>query len=762
MSDQLDRWVRLVASLGRNDAYAEKTPSGYSAVKSKLSPIVIERHLSGECPVGMYLSSGTLTRLAVFDLDDHGGEGDWQTMASTAKRILDEAAKQGLVGIPHRSGGGRGIHLFFHWASPQSSRDVRRLMSIILESVGLKSGTTGVSAGTVEVFPKQDAVAPGGLGSLIALPGARASVPLDRETLDPRSWSDFDPDKEALRLSRPVPPFVEEEASTGKCGRLPGDEAEAEAALQYIPADDYGDWVRIGLALASSFGDAGYPLFEQWSRKSAKFDQKACEQRWKSFKPNGSLTIGTVFHLAREKGWNGPSDPIIREMNAQYGILTHGRTTEILLKGNRGRLEDAYLGKAQFQDRLAGETFEQTMPDGSSKRVSKAEYWLRHRRASHYTGLVFDPDRPPGDNGEVWNTWRGFAVEPEPGDWSLLKDHIFENICRRDPEQRDWLLNWMALGVQRPGLVIGTAPVLIGFPGTGKGILAHAYGRLWGEHYIPITHAEHVMGRFAGHLFSRRFVFIDEGTFGGNRKDAGVIKTRLTDPEIVLERKGVDAIRMANKMIYMIASNEASVVPADKGDRRWMVIEVGDKRREDHDYFAAIAAQMDEGGYAAMLHELLARDISRGPNPRRTIKTEGLFEQMLLAQTPDIRYLHGLLDEGRLPQNVVAGACVTTIRALVADLHRQHRDGFRVTEVGFGRLLNRVFPTIRRLTAGGVFLAGSSETGTIKERSTAYMFPPLPEARAAFARHVNMPVPWSEVDQWQLDPDADDDPNGVL
>ena len=456
--------------------------------------------------------------------------------------------------------------------------------------------------------------------------------------------------------------------------------------------------------------------------------------------------------MARKAGWNGITNSLIREMNAKYGIYTHGRTTEIIIKDASGSPEDVFIGKGPFMDRLAGEAVPRRGEDDKTEWVPKAKLWLNHSKASHYNRVIFDPALPPGHNGDTWNLWRGFDLTPEPGDWSLLKEHIFENISRGETAISDWLMNWMALGLQRPGLVIGTAPVLIGFPGTGKGVLAHAYGRLWRPHYIPITHAEHVTGRFSGHLFARRFIFIDEGTFGGARKDAGVIKQRITDPDVVLERKGVDAIRMQNTMIFMIASNEASVVPADKGDRRWMVIDVGDGRREDHAYFRAIAEQMENGGYAAMLHELLHRDISRGPDPRKTIKTEALFEQMLLAQSPEVRYLHGILDQGRLPQNWLEGASTTTIRALLEELHHLYRDAMRIDDARLGRFIHKAIPQVRT-SQGGVFFIKQIEEGHLKQRSTRYAFPPLEKARVAFAKYVNMPIPWTAVDEWQSDPD---------
>ena len=75
------------------------------------------------------------------------------------------------------------------------------------------------------------------------------------------------------------------------------------------------------------------------------------------------------------------------------------------------------------------------------------------------------------------------------------------------------------------------------------------------------------------HLLAIRLVFLDEAMFGGSRKSVGVIKTRITEPFITIEQKGVDAFRIANHMIFIAASNEASAVAADIGDRRWQIFE---------------------------------------------------------------------------------------------------------------------------------------------------------------------------------------------
>jgi hypothetical protein len=208
-------------------------------------------------------------------------------------------------------------------------------------------------------------------------------------------------------------------------------------------------------------------------------------------------------------------------------------------------------------------------------------------------------------------------------------------------------------------------PVLKGLPGTGKGILANAYGALWRPHYVTMTHRDQVSGKFNAHTFGRRFVFVDEGTFGGDRSSAGVLKTRVTEESQLLELKGVDPILVPNRSIYMIASNEASIVPADVADRRWAVFEVGDKSREDRTFFGALRKQLENGGFKAMLFDLLHHNIAQGPNPRIAPKTEGLTEQMMRSLPSDIVYLYGLLNDGILPQSgLIDSADSTTIEAM--------------------------------------------------------------------------------------------------
>lgn len=77
-------------------------------------------------------------------------------------------------------------------------------------------------------------------------------------------------------------------------------------ALKHIPASIMNDeWVQLGMALKDRFGDAGFDIWDQWSKTDSKYDSKEMGARWKSFKRDG-VKIGTLFHMAKSNGWEPP------------------------------------------------------------------------------------------------------------------------------------------------------------------------------------------------------------------------------------------------------------------------------------------------------------------------------------------------------------------------------------------------------------------------------------------------------------------------
>jgi len=88
-----------------------------------------------------------------------------------------------------------------------------------------------------------------------------------------------------------------------------GDMDKAAEALQFISPDlDYDEWIAIGQALHTAFGHAGLSIWHAWSAQGSKYKgDKDIEQHWRSFKPDGGITLGSLFHQAIERGYKPPS-----------------------------------------------------------------------------------------------------------------------------------------------------------------------------------------------------------------------------------------------------------------------------------------------------------------------------------------------------------------------------------------------------------------------------------------------------------------------
>jgi predicted P-loop ATPase len=85
--------------------------------------------------------------------------------------------------------------------------------------------------------------------------------------------------------------------------RLPEtDSQRARDFLQRIPsadADDYDQWVKVGMALHSVGDDSLLSDWIHWSALSGKFEAGICEAKWRTFKAGGGgVSLGTLAHMA--------------------------------------------------------------------------------------------------------------------------------------------------------------------------------------------------------------------------------------------------------------------------------------------------------------------------------------------------------------------------------------------------------------------------------------------------------------------------------
>ena len=397
-----------------------------------------------------------------------------------------------------------------------------------------------------------------------------------------------------------------------------------------------------------------------------------------------------------------------------------------------------------FKNRYANQKLQN--PQNPASLIPLAKEWIESPLRREYDGIIFDPNN---ENPRYYNLWKGLAIEPHKGDWSLFEAHIYEIIASRNPKIFMWVLAWLARTVQDPGgQRPGTAIVLRGNQGTGKGIFVNTFGKIFGKHFLQIAQASQITGRFNHHLKDAIVVYPDEGFWAGDKQAEGVIKNIITEPFITIEQKGKDIIKVKNHVNLIISSNNSWVIPAGLEERRFFVLDVSDERQQDHAYFRAIIDQMENGGLEAFLYDLLEMDISKY-NLREFEQTAGLLEQKLFSMDTVQKYWFERLKDGNLlsyPSEQInqygdTGPVGWEREISNSDQHKDYQEFARALNdryphhlVAFGMALKKICPSfrnIRRRVHGG-------------GRAYFRQYPPLAECRQDFERLIKMKIDWEE------------------
>jgi hypothetical protein len=343
---------------------------------------------------------------------------------------------------------------------------------------------------------------------------------------------------------------------------IPAEELEnLLSALAFISADDRSVWIRVGMALKREYREAGRDIWIVWSSKSDKFDEDDAHYNWDSFKGReAGVTLGTVLYLAQQGGWKPGDDSTkgkiaVAELNGSHFISRESGKT-IVFREVRD-IADNSIRLQRLATRDVIDFYRNRTVQVGKKWVDFGSYWLGHTDRRQYSDVIFSPN---ADIPGTYNLWRGFSVQPIQGVWVLMKRHILEVVCGGNTQQYDYFIGWMAYAVQYPERPAEVALVLRGLQGTGKGVVARAFGKLFGQHFLQISQTRHLTGHFNAHLSDCVVLFADEAFWAGDKQGEGVLKALITEPRLVIEPKGVNAYSVENRLHVMIASNSDWVI----------------------------------------------------------------------------------------------------------------------------------------------------------------------------------------------------------
>jgi hypothetical protein len=263
--------------------------------------------------------------------------------------------------------------------------------------------------------------------------------------------------------------------------------------------------------------------------------------------------------------------------------------------------------------------------------------------------------------------------------------------------------------------------------------------KLLGQHAARVDKKDQLVGRFNGHLESKLLLGVEEAFWAGDHAAEGTLKSLITEDRLTFERKGLDAYTGPNYTRLIFTSNQDWVVPVGIDERRFMVLEVVNLRANDPTYFNPIFEQMNDGGLAAMLHDLLNRKITS--NLRKPPETGALVDQRIQSLDGLRRWLWTIAREGEFVnpepqdlQDVHSAKKVITLQedtptsvacGVVIAAAKKACNAYegRTVDTKLGELLEKL--GVRRRRVGNA-------------RRPVYEFPPLVEFKSAVERELRV------------------------
>jgi hypothetical protein len=251
--------------------------------KARLTTDILRRHFSGKAVLGLLTTdSEGRCRWAVIDIDRHGDEGSAVANEKAAIALYDRGTQLGCQCILEDSNGRGGFHLWLLFNGPVPAARLYPFAKGLVHDwhdLGLQAEP--------EVFPKQGTLKAGRTGNWVRIPGHHHSLPHWSRIWDGGRWLAGEEAVKTLLNTRggkhTTLPDGTQEFATEEVADLTrvGDDHQAEprllclarSAIGVLPskfADEYDKWLIVGMSL-KSLGDEGLVLWDQWSRRSPKY-----------------------------------------------------------------------------------------------------------------------------------------------------------------------------------------------------------------------------------------------------------------------------------------------------------------------------------------------------------------------------------------------------------------------------------------------------------------------------------------------------------
>ncbi len=216
----------------------------------------------------------------------------------------------------------------------------------------------------------------------------------------------------------------------------------------------------------------------------------------------------------------------------------------------------------------------------------------------------------------VLTIFRGYKYNiNETVNFSVIEpfiNFIKEVISDNDETINEYMLNWISWIVQHPGQKSTASIVLKGLPGIGKNVFTNAICELFSGYTENVTDINELTGTFNSVVENKMLIILNELKNAGDDRMANfdALKGIISDGIVRINEKNIARRTAENVANFIFCTNNAFPIKVEAGDRRYLVLNVSGKYKEDQKYFGDLCGRMNEEFYTELLTYFSKRDIS--------------------------------------------------------------------------------------------------------------------------------------------------------
>lgn len=241
--------------------------------------------------------------------------------------------------------------------------------------------------------------------------------------------------------------------------------------------------------------------------------------------------------------------------------------------------------------------------------ATAGQFWRQSPDRKIFDSIVFDPNLH-GSPTRDYNLYNGLCFdlnEVAVLDADGLRDcearlprlfwHIRHILGNGDDACFQYILNWLAHQVQRPGKKIGVALVFKSKQGAGKGLIWDFVGfKIIGKDlYLYCNDLDKVISKFNSISANKLLTIFDEvSSWGGAYKSNNRLKSHITQECNMLEKKGIDPIQVKDFCNSVFTTNEEWPIKREVDDRRYAAIEASNEMLGNTGYFNRLSEELEK------------------------------------------------------------------------------------------------------------------------------------------------------------------------